>query len=375
MKLPDYNHTYAFCRGVIFVLLEHLPIFMVIALYYGYSIFIEHLLNYKYKLTINIDILNMFSWFTLLTLCFFFIAHFAVRVINDDIPGLAPKWHDIANNYLTIRNIGGFILIYTLFPIVAHIFSFLKGMIPFLWPYDWDVTFMEWDYILHLHQHPWLLFNGILQNHILLKFFDLSYASWYFFVHVITFWLAWSRRRILRLQFFVCNLFILFIIGNCLATVFSSAGPCYYTNVAQVEGDNPYAPLMKRLHDFNEQNPLVALTLQKKLLDDYNQQGRGDFLAISAMPSVHVAYVTMFALTFASLSFTLGLIFWIYWAIIQLGSVILGWHYAIDGYFATLLTIALWKFSALFNYWVSLALPEKIRNELFPPNLDSLKGA
>jgi hypothetical protein len=55
--------------------------------------------------------------------------------------------------------------------------------------------------------------------------------------------------------------------------------------------------------------------------------------------------------------------------------VILGWHYAIDGYFATLLTIALWKFSALFNYWVSLALPEKIRNELFPPNLDSLKGA
>ena len=38
-----------------------------------------------------------------------------------------------------------------------------------------------------------------------------------------------------------------------------------------------------------------------------------------------------------------GVVMWCFAAIVMLGSVALGWHYAVDGYAGALITIAIWK--------------------------------
>jgi membrane-associated phospholipid phosphatase len=63
---------------------------------------------------------------------------------------------------------------------------------------------------------------------------------------------------------------------------------------------------------------------------------------ISAMPSMHVSIATLTALAFSNInkwfSFTMILLA----LIIQVGSVHLGCHYAIDGYISVLATLAIW---------------------------------
>jgi membrane-associated phospholipid phosphatase len=63
---------------------------------------------------------------------------------------------------------------------------------------------------------------------------------------------------------------------------------------------------------------------------------------ISAMPSMHLAIVTLNACMLTSLNRHVGVLAWIYVALIQLGSVYLGWHYALDGYFSIAAVGLIW---------------------------------
>ena len=51
----------------------------------------------------------------------------------------------------------------------------------------------------------------------------------------------------------------------------------------------------------------------------------------------------LFALTLGEAFPLLRVTGWLYVLCIQLGSVVLAWHYAIDGYVSALLTLAVWK--------------------------------
>ncbi|WP_348626143.1 phosphatase PAP2 family protein [Mesorhizobium sp. LNJC403B00] len=66
-------------------------------------------------------------------------------------------------------------------------------------------------------------------------------------------------------------------------------------------------------------------------------------LGISAFPSMHVAMAVLFALYATRRSRLAGLLMWAFAAIIMVGSVVLGWHYAVDGYASVLISIAIWK--------------------------------
>jgi membrane-associated phospholipid phosphatase len=72
----------------------------------------------------------------------------------------------------------------------------------------------------------------------------------------------------------------------------------------------------------------------------------GDTLAvgagISAMPSVHNALAILFAFAAWRVNKPLGSIFAAYAVLIWVGSIHLGWHYAIDGLAAAGLTLGIW---------------------------------
>ncbi|MBW2186739.1 MAG: phosphatase PAP2 family protein [Deltaproteobacteria bacterium] len=60
------------------------------------------------------------------------------------------------------------------------------------------------------------------------------------------------------------------------------------------------------------------------------------------MPSMHVATSTLFALLGWRSNRALGIILTIFLVIIMIGSIHLGWHYAIDGYVAIIGTWLVW---------------------------------
>lgn len=66
------------------------------------------------------------------------------------------------------------------------------------------------------------------------------------------------------------------------------------------------------------------------------------FGGISAMPSLHVATAVLFALTAWRIHWVLGVLFWFYALVIQMGSVHLGWHYAVDGYVGATVALVIW---------------------------------
>ena len=63
---------------------------------------------------------------------------------------------------------------------------------------------------------------------------------------------------------------------------------------------------------------------------------------ISAMPSMHVALATLFALVGWRTNRWVGIATTLFAVIIQIGSVHLGWHYAIDGYAGAVGMIVIW---------------------------------
>ena len=89
---------------------------------------------------------------------------------------------------------------------------------------------------------------------------------------------------------------------------------------------------MSYLHGVNEIHTIWALGAQEMLWGDYQVRDVMVGSGISAMPSMHVAIATLFALVCWRVRRWLGIVMTIYAVIIMLGSVDLGWHYAVDGY-------------------------------------------
>ena len=66
------------------------------------------------------------------------------------------------------------------------------------------------------------------------------------------------------------------------------------------------------------------------------------------MPSMHVSVAFLFALFGWHVSRWLGIVATIYCVVILLGSVHLGYHYAVDGYVAIVATFIIWITAGLF---------------------------
>lgn len=89
--------------------------------------------------------------------------------------------------------------------------------------------------------------------------------------------------------------------------------------------------------------PVWSIDVQDLLWSAYNGRETGLVKGISAMPSMHVAIVCLFVLLGWRVNRIAGIGFTIFAAIIMVGSVHLGWHYAIDGYLAIILTFLIWR--------------------------------
>ena len=223
-------------------------------------------------------------------------------------------------------------------PILIAVFLMGKNLIPVIYPFSWDPAFAELDRMLH-GTAAWELLQPVLGQPAITRVISYLYSFW--FLLLFGAWIAWAlsdhpeRMRFL-LSFTLCWI----VLGTGAATAFSSAGPVFY---AEVTGDDQaFAGLMRYLGEVDRVAPLPSLRIRDLLWRGYVGGTDEVAMGISAMPSLHVAIVTLCAISGWYVSRLVGVLMSLFAVLIFLGSVHLGWHYAVDGYVSVAATAGIW---------------------------------
>lgn len=310
----------------------------------------QFLLYYKFE-SINLD-LNLYrnSFISGLILTFLtssFIMYIYLIVIREKRPlkvylkySLLPfkYWYETLN----------FLLLSISVSIVISVYTSVKYAIPDIIPFYLDPYLFEIDQFIFFGFSAWEITHSIFSTPFSTGMINFFYNIWFFIIWIflISFMLCIKHSKI-RKQVILSFLLCWIINGNIAALLFSSVGPCFYD--LAYEGSSHYIELMNLLNKQNssliEQDSFFrvwSLTFQDVLWDSYTNRMSGIGKGISALPSMHVSITCLIAIAIYSLNKKWGAIAWLYALIIMVGSVHLGWHYAIDGIASLTLTYGIW---------------------------------
>jgi hypothetical protein len=229
-----------------------------------------------------------------------------------------------------------------------YAFTLFKANISRFMPFSWDVTFDHLDQAIHFGTRPWEWLHPVFGNIVGTLVLNVNYNLWFMVMQMFLVYFAFLQTPgIARTRFYVCFFLICSIGGSMMAILFSSAGPCYFGFV--VGGTGPYVSLTQYLREVNSVVPIWAVDTQDML---WNLRNKGSIMGgISAMPSVHNATALLFVLTTWNRSKRLRNLLIAHMILIFLGSVHLGWHYAVDAYSAWALTLVLWVVAHSLAMW------------------------
>ncbi len=242
------------------------------------------------------------------------------------------------HKFLAPQQIYSSIIIFLVIPLFFAFIAMYKQLIPFVQPFVWDETFMRWDYVLHFQHHPWQLLQPLVGHRLVTVFIGELYGAWFFVLVALIIWQGNIKERFYRMQFFLTFMIAWLLLGTAGAYYFSSAGPCYF-NIYAPSTPNPYVPLMSYLATHA---PAWVTDLQKTLLEHLQSDTLIFGGGVSAMPSMHVAMATLCFLICSKYNKWLALGTLVFLILVLIGSIHLGWHYAVDGYVAIVGISLIW---------------------------------
>lgn len=292
--------------------------------------------------------------FIMLSVVFIFLSVFILRFYHiatlvkpeRPIPALLKDMKEFLASKKRLANGIPMVLIVMIF---MYVFANIKAAIPILNPFAWDTYFAQLDSTLHFGTQPWVWLQPLLGYAPVTYLININYNLWF----LVT-WLMWvhfafaDRPSELRTRFFLSFFAMWIFIGGVLAIWFSSAGPCFYGRLGLTP--DPFAGLMAYLRGVNEVMPVWAIPVQDELWRGYSDDSvivRG----ISAMPSMHNGSALLYALAGYQVSRFAGRLLSAHAILIFIGSIHLGWHYAVDSYLAWALTLAIWFAMAPVSRW------------------------
>jgi len=235
-------------------------------------------------------------------------------------------------------------------------FMSLKTAIPSLQPFYFDDMAKNIDKILFLGNDPWKVFAWLYDFPNIVMTIDRIYTLWAVLIAGVWIYafLPGPIARQRRFQYIFSMILIWFIAGNLMAIILSSAGPCYY----HVFGSDPeyYAELMTQLSRLHADVNLGAVAYHDVLLYMYeNSESR--IGGISAAPSLHVA-TSLLLLIFFWKNVTIRILLIAFNIIIFIGSIILAWHYAVDGLISIPLVFLCWHLAGKITHRVENIWPQ-----------------
>jgi PAP2 superfamily protein len=212
------------------------------------------------------------------------------------------------------------------------VFVNLKQYVPAINERLYDSPLWRLDEWLHAGFAPSAAVSDWAGEHGWLDFLDQTYLIFFPVQVVVPLCFLLSRRlRPQRGRFFFAYC-LLWIVGSLVYALWPSLGPTYYRSSRFLWLDAaPYAQ-----------------HLQYLLMQDY-VRFRTDpsyydvklYYGVAAMPSLHVAVVALFAIATQRWR-GLALAMWAITALTFVGSLALGWHYAVDGYAGALIAWGCW---------------------------------
>ena len=231
-----------------------------------------------------------------------------------------------------------------LFATLLASFNAFKQMILPLAGFTWDPALAAADKALFLGVDPWRVTHAVFGSPQWTVFIDSGYHSWFVPMTLGLMACAWMPRSTFRLrtQYMLSYIGVWIGIGSILAFLMPSAGPCFYEHF--VGAQPSFNELLHRLANAQAVTgaKMTSLSNQAMLMDLFNADKLMIGGGISAMPSVHNALAGLFALAAFQINRTAGWIAGCYAALIWLGSIHLGWHYALDGIVGIALTYGIW---------------------------------
>lgn len=230
----------------------------------------------------------------------------------------------------------------------------MKVNIPMAVPFAWDGTFAAMDRMLFLGTDPWVLTHAVFPGALATAVIDALYISWFFVVYMSFFTVAvLPMNSEIRLGFLLAFGSGWALGGSVLATIFSSAGPVY---LERLTGDASFAPLMARLAEQAASYPIRAINVQEMLWLGYTDP-TAPAAGISAFPSMHNCIVAIVACAGYRWNRLLGRLLSLFVVIIMVGSVHLGWHYAVDSIVGVALGVVFWQMGLrIARWWLHLSI-------------------
>ena len=213
-----------------------------------------------------------------------------------------------------------------------------KWLIPRVVPYYADGTIASFEHRL-LGVDAWRVTHALIGPHGT-RAIDLAYACWHPLNIALLCWLVLTRNRRFQVQAVLTYQLTWLVLGGAVAMAFASVGPCF---VQDFTGNTRFAPLMTQLRAVNGPTGLYSLSAMRYLVESQHRDVIG--CGISAMHSLHVAIAVFAVLTVFRETGRIWLrcAVILYLAIIYVGSIHLGWHYASDGIVGGIGVAAIWR--------------------------------
>ncbi len=270
-------------------------------------------------------------------------------IINLKKNGLDQSAQSLITDHLKARWISDQMLSLVwppiLFALLMASYNAFKQMILVKFPFRYDALFTQADQMLFLGHEPWRVVHQFLPGIETAHVIDLLYHGWYAPMSlgvIICAWMPFSTYR-LRTQYLLTYLGVWIGMGCFVAAAFPAAGPVFVPLL--VDQHSSFAELTNSLKAMQPMIEFRALSLQQMLLESYGSNKLAVGAGISALPSVHNGLAILFSLAVFKLNKVAGYVMAAYAFMIWLGSIYLGWHYAIDGIVSLILIIPLWHYS------------------------------
>lgn len=225
--------------------------------------------------------------------------------------------------------------------IFLGVFTSMKNLLPSVVPFYADPMLAAADAWLFGGEQPWQVLQGVLGHHPVTRAIEIIYTTgWLGAKYMLPLAVAiLPQLAWIRLRFFLCYFFLWIVLGNVVAALFMSAGPVYY---GEFTGDHAMFRDLVAYIGQSAGSWNAAADYQAYLLYFYRTGTVELGTGISAFPSLHVAVTTLFLFAGWAIDRRLGMVLTVLWGVVLVGSVHLGWHYAMDGLVSLVATTAVW---------------------------------
>jgi hypothetical protein len=248
-------------------------------------------------------------------------------------------WRRLRARHLSDARVASYVVACVLIPLVVACFTGWKVWLNRTLPFAWDTSLAAVDYKLHGGHYPWELLQPFASSGILIDTLVALYTlGWFGMLHGITVWQALAVPSPRRSRFLIASALAWPVAGNLLAGAYMSAGPWFE---ARLHPDgSPFLALGEQIARISGRTQWA----QNYLFSAY--QGRNSWevaAGISAMPSMHLVIATIIASFLWGYGIVGRMLGTLFVVSIFVGSVVLGWHYAVDGYAGIVAGLLLWS--------------------------------